>query len=110
MGSLLARADVAITRGGTTSLAEQQLFNIHKIIVPIPRTHDQTQNAQYYVHHHGDCIVLQSSSTYKTDLATALYHVTQIKKDIFPDPRFTIEETKRSICRYLLFPSQAPIA
>ena len=48
MGNLLVKCDVAITRGGTTSLAEQEIFGIKKIIIPIPRTHDQLKNAQYY--------------------------------------------------------------
>jgi UDP-N-acetylglucosamine:LPS N-acetylglucosamine transferase len=52
-------ADICICRGGTTSLAEMQIFGIRKIIVPLPITHDQTSNAQYYVDHHSDIMVLQ---------------------------------------------------
>ena len=38
MGELFAICDIAITRGGTTSLAEQHLYDLKQIIVPIPRT------------------------------------------------------------------------
>jgi UDP-N-acetylglucosamine:LPS N-acetylglucosamine transferase len=50
---------VAIARGGTTSLAEQQLFGLKKVIVPIPWTHDQLKNAQYYVKTYDDILVRQ---------------------------------------------------
>ena len=43
------RSDIAITRAGTTSLAEQDLFDLKLIMVPIPRTHDQFANAKRYV-------------------------------------------------------------
>jgi UDP-N-acetylglucosamine:LPS N-acetylglucosamine transferase len=38
MSYLYYLSDIAITRGGATSLAEQQLFGIKKIIVPTPYT------------------------------------------------------------------------
>jgi len=49
MGMLCYYADVGLTRGGTTSLAEQTLYGMKLIIVPIPWTHDQHDNAEYYV-------------------------------------------------------------
>jgi UDP-N-acetylglucosamine--N-acetylmuramyl-(pentapeptide) pyrophosphoryl-undecaprenol N-acetylglucosamine transferase len=61
MWSLYQRADVCICRGGTTSLAEMEIFRIHKLIVPLPITHDQQTNAQYYVDHHRDHLIMQDS-------------------------------------------------
>lgn len=49
LGSLYQNADIVLTRAGTTSLAEQELFDIKLIMVPIPRTHDQFTNAMRYV-------------------------------------------------------------
>ena len=49
--ALYMRSDIAITRAGTTSLAEQDLFDLKLIMVPIPRTHDQFANAKRYVEH-----------------------------------------------------------
>lgn len=60
MWKLYAWADVCVCRGGTTSLAEMELFAIRKIIVPLPITHDQVNNAQYYVDHHSDTMVMQN--------------------------------------------------
>ena len=59
MGELFAICDIAITRGGTTSLAEQNLYDIKQIIVPIPRTHDQYDNAKRYVQHKKDIMIDQ---------------------------------------------------
>lgn len=62
MGELYMRADLCICRGGTTSLAEMQVFSIRKLIIPLPITHDQVSNAQYFVDHHDDQMILQNSS------------------------------------------------
>jgi UDP-N-acetylglucosamine:LPS N-acetylglucosamine transferase len=59
MGHLYNDCDIAITRGGTTSLAEQKLYDMKQIIIPIPRTHDQYDNAKRYVHHHKDMMIDQ---------------------------------------------------
>ncbi len=59
MWSLYQRADICICRGGTTSLAEMEIFGIRKLIVPLLITHDQQTNAQYYVDHHGDNLIMQ---------------------------------------------------
>lgn len=69
MWSLYQRADICICRGGTTSLAEMEIFGIRKLIVPLPITHDQQTNAQYYVDHHGDHLILQDSQ-----ITTSLQH------------------------------------
>jgi UDP-N-acetylglucosamine--N-acetylmuramyl-(pentapeptide) pyrophosphoryl-undecaprenol N-acetylglucosamine transferase len=57
MASLLSIADMSMTRAGTTSLAEQQLFNIKKIIVPISWTHDQYTNAARYQKKYQDIVI-----------------------------------------------------
>lgn len=51
IGALYLQSDIAITRAGTTSLAEQELFDLKLIMIPIPRTHDQLDNAKRYVQH-----------------------------------------------------------
>lgn len=60
MGRLYRRADCAIVRGGTTTLAECKLFGLPLIIVPLPVTHDQSLNADYYVQHYGDIKLCQN--------------------------------------------------
>jgi UDP-N-acetylglucosamine--N-acetylmuramyl-(pentapeptide) pyrophosphoryl-undecaprenol N-acetylglucosamine transferase len=57
MATVLSLADMSMTRAGTTSLAEQQLFNIKKIIVPISWTHDQYTNAAWYHKHYQDIVI-----------------------------------------------------
>lgn len=57
MARVLSIADMSMTRAGTTSLAEQQLFNIKKIIVPISWTHDQYTNAARYQKKQHDIVI-----------------------------------------------------
>ena len=45
MGRIYDWADISITRGGANSLFEQMLFNIKKIIVPLPFA---SQNHQFF--------------------------------------------------------------
>jgi UDP-N-acetylglucosamine:LPS N-acetylglucosamine transferase len=72
MGELYNMCDIAITRGGTTSLAEQKLYDIKQIIVPIPRTHDQYDNAKWYVRVHNDIMINQRDHDFESQLAAAL--------------------------------------
>ena len=51
IGRLYLQSDIAITRAGTTSLAEQELFDMKLLMIPIPRTHDQLDNANRYFEH-----------------------------------------------------------
>lgn len=53
-------ADLGIVRGGTTTLAECKLFDIPLVIVPLPVTHDQAKNAQYYVDNYKDIVINQN--------------------------------------------------
>ena len=103
MGILYQHCDVSLTRGWTTSLAEQKLFNLKSIIVPIPRTHDQKLNAEWYVKNFNDIIVEQSKETTSEDLLNALvslknYHKPEISTDIHKE----IWKAKHTILDYLL--------
>ena len=87
MWVLYQYCDISLTRWWTTSLAEQKLFNIKSIIVPIPRTHDQKLNAERYVKNFNDILVEQSKTTTSKDLNDALislkdYHKPKILIDI----------------------------
>ena len=87
MWVLYQHCDISLTRGWTTSLAEQKLFNLKSIIVPIPRTHDQKLNAEWYVKNFNDVLVEQSQPTTESDLYNALislkdYHKPEISIDI----------------------------
>ncbi|MBR4634564.1 hypothetical protein IKO50_06580 [bacterium] len=57
------------------------------IIVPIPRTHDQKLNAEWYVKNFNDIMVEQSKETTSEDLLNALvslkdYHKPEISTNI----------------------------
>ena len=87
MWILYQHCDISLTRWWTTSLAEQKLFNLKSIIVPIPRTHDQKLNAERYVKNFNDILVEQSKPTTQSDLCNALislkdYHKPEISTDI----------------------------
>ena len=103
MGILYQHCDISLTRGWTTSLAEQKLFNLKSIIVPIPRTHDQKLNAQRYVKNFNDIMVEQSTPTTSEDLQNALlslkdYHKPEISIDILAE----IWKAKHTILDHLL--------
>ena len=103
MGELYQKADICLARGGTTSLAEQKLFNIKSLIVPIPRTHDQMDNAKRYVHHYSDLLIDQTSPTFLQDMEQAFlslvtYHKPPIDKDIFTE----IQQAKKLIREEIL--------
>ncbi|MEI6672477.1 MAG: glycosyltransferase [bacterium] len=74
MGQLYNKCDIAITRGGTTSLAEQKLYDMKQIIIPIPRTHDQYDNAKWYVRYHNDSIINQRDTDFEFQLTNAIKH------------------------------------
>jgi len=80
MGELYNSCDIAITRGGTTSLAEQKLYDMRQIIVPIPRTHDQSDNAKWYVRVHNDISLNQRDLDFEFQLTNAIKHFRGFKK------------------------------
>ena len=103
MWILYQHCDISLTRGWTTSLAEQKLFNLKSIIVPIPRTHDQKLNAEWYAKNFNDIIVEQSKETTSEDLLNALvslknYHKPEISTNILAE----IWKAKHTILDYLL--------
>jgi len=103
MWILYQHCDISLTRGWTTSLAEQKLFNLKSIIVPIPRTHDQKLNAEWYVKNFNDIMVEQSTPTTSEDLLNALislkdYHKPEISIDIHTE----IWKAKHTILGHLL--------
>jgi len=103
MWILYQHCDISLTRGWTTSLAEQKLFNLKSIIVPIPRTHDQKLNAERYVKKFNDIMVEQSKETTSEDLLNALvslkdYHKPEISTDIHAE----IWKAKHTILDHLL--------
>jgi UDP-N-acetylglucosamine--N-acetylmuramyl-(pentapeptide) pyrophosphoryl-undecaprenol N-acetylglucosamine transferase len=64
MARLYQISDLAITRGSATSLAEQHLFGIRKIIVPLPRTggNHQRHNGVRYRDSHKDVLIEQNDN------------------------------------------------
>ena len=103
MWILYQHCDISLTRGWTTSLAEQKLFNLKSIIVPIPRTHDQKLNAERYVKNFDDIMVEQSQPTTSEDLYNALislkdYHKPEVSINIHEE----IWKAKHTILNELL--------
>ena len=75
---MYAISDISLTRGSATSLAEQQIFGIKKIIIPLPFTggNHQFYNALQYNTLYEDIIVEQNEHM-KENIATfirKLYH------------------------------------
>lgn len=81
MGLLLRHCDLSLTRAGTTSLAEQKLFNLKIIMVPIPWTHDQYDNAKYYVKHFDDILLDSKSPSYMAEMLSIFDQHKNFKKD-----------------------------
>jgi UDP-N-acetylglucosamine--N-acetylmuramyl-(pentapeptide) pyrophosphoryl-undecaprenol N-acetylglucosamine transferase len=103
MWHLYAHADIAIVRGGTTTLAECKLFDLPLVIVPLPVTHDQTKNAQYYVENYDDICISQNNPQFITLLYTSI--VKTQKKHIKWNPHKTkslIQKAKTTILDAML--------
>jgi len=71
MGALCYRADIGLTRAGTTSLAEQKLYDMKLFMVPIAWTHDQYDNARYYVSRFQDLLIDQKAPEFEKHLLQA---------------------------------------
>ncbi|MCX6824808.1 MAG: glycosyltransferase [candidate division SR1 bacterium] len=103
MGELYNACDITITRGGTTSLAEQKLYDMKQIIIPIPRTHDQYENAKWYVRCHNDVMINQRDHDFEAQLGNAIKHFKGFKKNrIQKDKRSIISHAKKIIRDSLL--------
>ena len=82
MGNLYNICDIAVTRGGTTSLAEQKLYDMKQIIIPIPWTHDQYDNAAWYVKQYKDISINQRDHDFESQLTQAIKQCKGFKKTI----------------------------
>ncbi len=82
MWLLLKNCDIALTRAWTTSLAEQKLYNLKIVMVPIPRTHDQYDNAKFYVKKYTDILLDSKSKTYNQDMLDIFTQHKSFKKEI----------------------------
>lgn len=76
MWRLYHRADIAVVRGGTTTLAECKLFDLPLIIVPLPVTHDQQKNAEFYVDNFADTLISQNDPEFVQKLYKSLVNTT----------------------------------
>jgi len=103
MGELYNMCDIAITRWGTTALAEQRLYDMKQIIVPIPRTHDQYENAKRYVRVHSDIMINQRDHDFESQLGNAIKHFKWFKKiRQQKDKKAIIAEAKKIVWETLL--------
>ncbi|MCF7834788.1 glycosyltransferase [Candidatus Gracilibacteria bacterium] len=103
MGTLCFMCDLAITRAGTTSLAEQKLYDMKIIMIPIPWTHDQYDNAKYYVKKYGDILVDQKDEQFLTKLSVSIRKYKNFKKKIPNRDRLEeISIAKEKIVREIL--------
>lgn len=103
MWTLCYIADIAITRAGTTSLAEQKLYDIPLIMIPIPWTHDQYDNAKYYVKKYWDTMVDQKDEQFLTKLSIAIRKYKNFKKQISKKDRLAeISLAKEKIANKIL--------
>jgi len=84
-------------------LAEQKLYNIKQIIIPIPWTHDQYDNAQWYVDHYKDIMLSQKDIAFEEKLTSALMKLrTFNKKDSKKNKQAQISRTKEIIVKTIL--------
>ena len=103
MGRLYRKADTALVRAGTTTLAECKLFDLPLIIVPLPITHDQANNAQYYVDHYGDTVLDQNNPDFLSHLAKSLASIISTPIHTVPSKTKTkISDAKTIIIDHLL--------
>ena len=99
MGVLYNTCDIAITRGGTTSLAEQKLYDLKQIIIPIPWTHDQYDNANWYVRRYNDISINQRDHDFEQQLANAIKYFKGFKKISQQKDKKTIVAHAKEIIR-----------
>ncbi len=82
MGRIYDWADISITRGGANSLFEQMLFNIKKIIVPLPFASQNHQffNALYFSQNEWD-VLIEEGVLWEEELMQALLNMRGFKKN-----------------------------
>lgn len=81
MWLLLKFCDMSLTRAWTTSLAEQKLYNLKIVMVPIPRTHDQYDNAKFYVQKYDDILLDSNDPNYKENMLSIFTKYQNFKKE-----------------------------
>ena len=106
MWLLYAQSDIAIVRWWTTTLAECKLFDLPLVIVPLPVTHDQYGNAQYYVKKYDDCMFSQNDSQFVDNIYSYIVK-SKKKQKIFDMDKLiaSIQEAKIIILNKMLISS-----
>lgn len=96
MADMLAKTDISITRWWATSLAEQDIFGVKKIIVPLPFTwwNHQYRNA---VDYKNDILLEQKDSNFSEKLAQILQNHIGYKKKSFK----SYQQWQKIICEKL---------
>jgi UDP-N-acetylglucosamine:LPS N-acetylglucosamine transferase len=90
--------DLSLTRAGTTSLAEQKLYNMKLFMVPISRTHDQYDNAKRYVQYCDDIMIDQKDENFLNKLIMEFKRHKNFKKELqHTDREQQISITKEKI-------------
>ncbi len=103
IGRLYLQSDIAITRAGTTSLAEQELFDMKLLMIPIPRTHDQLDNAKRYVEHKNWILIQQNDPDFLEQLKKYLLALQSFKKSLSSgDRKAEIRKAKDQILEQIL--------
>jgi len=103
MGLLLKYCDMSLTRAWTTSLAEQKLYNLRIVMVPIPWTHDQYDNAKFYVEHYDDILLDSNDPNYKENMLSIFTQYQKFKKEkVTKDILAEISVAKDKIVQALL--------
>ena len=103
IGHLYLQSDIAITRAGTTSLAEQELFDLKLLMIPIPRTHDQSDNAKRYVEHKNWILIQQDDPNFLEQLKNHLLALQFFKKSLSSrDRKAEIRRAKDQILEQML--------
>ena len=103
MGLLLKNSDISLTRAGTTSLAEQKLYDIKIVMVPIPRTHDQYDNSKFYVKKYDDILLDSKDENYNKNMLDIFKKYKNFKKkDTKKDILLEIAVAKDIITKALL--------
>lgn len=103
MGNLCYHCDIAITRAGTTSLAEQKLYDMKLFIVPIAWTHDQYDNANRYQDNYKDILIDQKDEWFLNKLILEIKKNKDFKKNLTDQDRLaTISKAKEQIWESIL--------
>jgi len=103
MWMLCYHCDIAITRAGTTSLAEQKLYDMKLFIVPIAWTHDQYDNANRYQDNYGDILIDQKDEGFLNKLILEIKKHKEFKKIMISQDRLTtISKAKEEIWEHII--------